>query len=117
MSKDKDLVSKYNEIEEEKKNQQYFIDKAEKMDKLFENNLFKELILEDYFVYEAARLVAGVENDSIHDSIKAKMERQILAIGRFQDYIRVVKLKGQTAEDFLNNADEEISKINQELGE
>ncbi len=116
MDKD-ELVNMYNKIEESKKDEKYFIEKAEKWDKLLENSLFKELVLEDYFVYEAARVVAGVENDSIHDSIKAKMERQMLGIGRFQDYIRVIKLSGQNALDFIEKADEEIDAINKELGE
>lgn len=107
-------------IEEIKENQiiidnlKKAVEKKENLDKLYENELFKEVILKGYMETELNKLVSlqnyfainatpsTVEFSKQQDRLTQK---QIEAIGLFKYYIDTVRKQGKEAEETLKNID------------
>lgn len=86
------------------------IERKEKLDKLYENELFKEVVLEGYCRVELDKLVslqnyfainATPSTVSFADQQDKLTKKQIEAIGLFKYYLDTVKKQGKEAEESL----------------
>lgn len=90
--------------------------KKNKLEILFENLGFKEIILEGYFSDEAVRLVAALSDPATQDeSVQKAMVNDMRAIGAFQFYLRSILSAGLSAEASLSSYEKEQEVIAEEF--
>tara|TARA_R110000787_G_scaffold264607_1_gene370533 strand:- start:296 stop:628 length:333 start_codon:yes stop_codon:yes gene_type:complete len=66
--------------------------------KLSENKYFKEIILNDYFKEEAARLVMAKSNSNLDESQQHSIDNMIAGIGSLSNYFDMLIRRGNEME-------------------
>ena len=66
--------------------------------KLSENKYFKEIILNDYFKEEAARLVMAKSNSNLDESQQRSIDNMIIGIGSLSNYFDMLIRRGNEME-------------------
>ena len=66
--------------------------------KLSENKYFKEIILNDYFKEEAARLVMAKSNSNLDESQQRSIDNMIAGIGSLSNYFDMLIRRGNEME-------------------
>jgi hypothetical protein len=103
------------EIEIKKEEAQKAIHLKDCLERLYDNQDFKDLILEFFFKEEPVRLVMLKAHPEAENEILKKMiERDIETIGGFRQFLAKIEGLGQTARNIIDSADEEIENIRQE---
>lgn len=82
--------------------------------KLANNSAFKKLVLDGYFVDEAARLVHLFSDPNLNDEQRAMVERDLIGIGAFKRYLQTVRQIGQMAEREISDAEYELEGLRME---
>jgi len=80
------------------------VNKAKKAIELYDNPLFKELVVEGYFEQEAIRLVGLYGAGVLDDNQKQEVQRDMHGVGSFRRYLRNIVRDGEQAELDLNSA-------------
>ncbi len=80
-------------------------------DKLCRNRDFKKLILEEYMVNEAARLVQVSGDPNLTKDQKEDALAMAQATGHLKRYLQVVTQMGNHAESQIPNIDDEIAEL------
>ena len=75
---------------------------------------FRKLVLEGYFVEEAARLAHLFADPSISEEIRAHVLRDLTAPGSFKRYLGVLVQIGRRAEREISEAEEAMEEIRSE---
>ena len=96
------------------------IERKEKLDKLYENELFKEVILEGYLRVELDKLMslqnyfainATPSTVSFADQPDKLTQKQIEAIGLFKYFLDTVKKQGREAEESLKEIENSSNQM------
>lgn len=90
------------QIDESIKSAQARVDKAERAKALYDNALFKELVVEGYFRDEAVRTVSLYGSGSIVE--REGLERDMHAIGAFRKFLANIVEDGKRAHSDLEVA-------------
>lgn len=94
------------------------IKKGEIALRLSKNKDFRELIMDDYFVDEAARLTHLFSDPSMQDDAKqAMIQNDLRGIGGLKRYLQVTIRMKQMAEDSLPNHEETLDELRLEESE
>lgn len=80
------------------------VNKAKKAIELYDNPLFKELVVEGYFEQEAIRLVGLYGAGVLDDNQKQEVQRDMHGVGSFRRFLRNIVRDGEQAELDLNSA-------------
>lgn len=98
-------------IEEAKKS----IELSKCLEKLKNNREFKKLILQDYFIDEAARAVAGKSNPQLQDEMSQReFDKLIIGIGNLQQYFNKVRFFGEQSQRSLEEHENTLVELNAE---
>ena len=86
--------------------------------RLAANSDFKKLVLEGYFVEEAARLAHLSSDPNIPEEVRAFVMRDLNGVGAFKRYLSAIVQMGLQAETELQEQMETLDEIrSEELGE
>ena len=66
--------------------------------KLSENKYFKEIIINDYFKEEAARLVMAKSNSNLDEVQQRSIDNRILGVGGLSNYFDMIVRRGNEME-------------------
>jgi hypothetical protein len=66
--------------------------------KLSENKYFKEIIINDYFKEEAARLVMAKSNSNLDEVQQRSIDNMILGVGGLSNYFDMIVRRGNEME-------------------
>ena len=89
------------------------VERKNKVAKLFENKLFKEIVEEGYFTNEAARLVSLLSESVDPDSglIKEELINDMMGISAFRRYLLNVHRLGVQMEKQIAASEVELERI------
>lgn len=89
------------------------IELKRKLDRLFDNRDFQDIILEKYFRDEPARLVKQRADPAIQEkaTLLAAVDNAISAIGFFFQFLNGIDQKGRTAEYNLRQNQETLQEM------
>lgn len=73
----------------------------DQIQKLFNNKLFKEIIVEGYFKDEAARLASIYNSPQLDEKQNKEVHDQFAAIGSLRRYLNIKVMMGDSAETEL----------------
>jgi len=79
--------------------------------KLSENKHFKEIILNDYFKEEAARLVMAKSNTSLDEVQQRSIDNMIAGIGSLSNYFDMIIRRGNEMEVSLKEFEQTREEI------
>lgn len=97
-------------IEEAKK----MVKAAESAKKLAKNSDFKKIIMEGYFVEEAARLALLYSDPNIPDNVREFIVRDINGVGALKRYLQTKIRMGEQAEREIEEAYDTMNDIRDE---
>jgi len=109
----------YQEVEITREEAETSIELANALDRLFMNEDFQKVILNNFFEEEAKRLVmvqcdVAIRNNPV--AVQAVKDR-IVAIGELNQYFRNVKIDAQQKQRALQDAEEYMAETEADLGE
>lgn len=81
------------------------IDNKIALQRLTNNKDFEKIILEGYFKDEASRLVL-LKADPSMDNFQALIDKQIIAVGQFRQYLATIMVLGTQAEKAIADDEE-----------
>ena len=79
--------------------------------KLSENKHFKEIILNDYFKEEAARLVMAKSNTNLDEAQQRSIDNMITGIGSLSNYFDMIIRRGNEMEVSLKEFEQTREEI------
>lgn len=97
-------------IEEAKK----VVARANDIRTLCENPIFKKLVMDGYFVQEAARLAHLSSDPSIDEKIRGYVLRDLAGPGAFKRYIQTLINMGNAARNELAMSEEALDELRAE---
>ncbi len=114
MSLEQDTI----EIERERSEYQKDVDMMEALRRLNHNPDFKLVVSQGYFEQEAARIAIAKSEPALQrPEVQDRMARDIDAIGSLFQYFRTIGEMGEQAKGAIQDADDELSAIEQESRE
>ena len=84
---------------------------------LANNPEFKKIVLDGYFLQEAARLVHLSTDPALREDIRVVVHRDMAGPGAFKRYLSTLVQRGYMARDQIKAAQEEIDTIREEEAE
>jgi len=93
------------------------IERGQMAERLSRNNEFRKLVLEGYFVNEAARLALLYSDPNIPNEMRENLLRDISAPGCFKRYLSSIVQMGHVAQRELREHMETLDEIRAEDGE
>jgi len=79
--------------------------------KLSENKHFQEIIMNDYFKEEAARLVMAKSNTSLDESQQHSIDNMIVGIGSLSNYFDMIIRRGNEMETSMKDFEQTREEI------
>lgn len=93
-------MSDIQEVELSIEHAKKLVERKAQVEKLTSNREFRKIILEGYFVDEAARL-AGISGDPMHKAHRDEIILSIQGISSLRQYMHTIVRMGQVAENEL----------------
>ena len=90
------------------------VEKADKVKRLMENPLFKEIIAEGYLVQEAARLARMMNDPTIDAETRVFVERDLMGPSAVARYLSFMVTMGERAAQDIREANQELEEIRAE---
>ena len=90
------------------------VERGQMAQKLASNYEFKKLVLEGYFVEEAARLVHLFSDPNIPEDVRTYIERDLQCPGAFKRYLSTIVQMGLQAAQEIKDAHQTLEDIRQE---
>lgn len=90
------------------------IDRGKMAEKLASNREFKKLILEGYFVDEAARMAHLYSDPNLSDQDREYLLRDMAGIGALKRHLRALVAMGHAAQSDLSEAEMTLEEIRRE---
>lgn len=88
------------------------VELAKSLDRLESNRDFRKIVTDGYFAQEAIRLVHLKADPAMQTPDKqASVLRQIDAIGILSDYLRTIRLQGETARKGVEDAETDRAEL------
>lgn len=87
------------------------VDRAVKVQQLYANPLFREIILEGYFTHEAARLVHLAHDPNLHENVRQHIKTDLAGPPAFKRYLVTIEQMGYQAAKAMHEAQDMISEI------
>jgi hypothetical protein len=97
-------------IEEARK----MVDRGRMAEELSMNSGFRKLVLEGYFVEEAARLVHLSSDPTVPENMRTVILRDLNGPGAFKRYLSTLVQMGRMAAQEIRDAQETLEEIRQE---
>lgn len=88
--------------------------RGELTEKLAKNPAFKKLVLDGYFVDEAARLAHLVSDPNLSEEQRAMVNRDLIGIGAFKRYLQTVRQLAGMASREIADAEYELDALRAE---
>lgn len=88
--------------------------KRDRMERLLENADFKELFTDGYLLHEASRLVLLKGDPRVDAEMQAQIDKDIIAIGCFRQYIATIITTGNMAERAIKNDEQTLQELHEE---
>lgn len=104
------------QVELTKKQAEQIVEMGKKARDLADNPLFKELILDGYFMNEAARLVHLSSDPMLSDKQREDVNRDIQGVGGLKRYLRTLTMMADNAASELENSIETLAELRAEEG-
>lgn len=104
------------QVELTKQQAEKIIDLGDKARELAHNPIFKELVLDGYFMNEAARLAHLSSDPILNDKQREDTIRDIQGIGSFKRYLRTITMMADNARVELENSIETLAELRSEEG-
>lgn len=100
------------DIEHTIKQNEVFITRADKLQRLLDNEDFKELITEGFLKKFALEQVYALANPQLQDDkFQAKIQKHLQGIASFNDYLEEILANGQVAKEDLPAAKAELDSF------
>jgi hypothetical protein len=90
------------------------VEKGRMAEELSTNRLFKKLVLDGYFMEEAARLVHLSSDPNLPENIRTVVMRDINGPGAFKRYLSTLVQMGRMAAQEIRDAEQTLDEIRQE---
>ena len=91
------------------------VELAQRIESLYQNRDFQEVVLKKYFIYNALRLVdAKADHSQRFEENQKAIDNELLAIGYFKQFLHYVVMEGQQAKEAIRDADNELLDIMEE---
>ena len=90
------------------------VERGEMAAKLADNPAFKKIVLDGYFVDEAARLAHLYSDPNMSAEQRGMIKRDLAGIGGFKRYLQTLVRMGQMADDEIREAQFELDAIRAE---
>ncbi len=107
-------MSDVSQLEQQLKDAKYLVERRDMALKLSGNREFRKLILDDYLVTEAARLIGGSGDPNLKPDQRADMVEMAKATGHLKRFLSVIVTMGNTAANDLPNIEEHLSEARTE---
>jgi len=113
-----ELEQQIAEVELTRTEAQKIVEMGNKARDLAKNPLFKELILDGYFMNEAARLAHLSSDPMINETQREQVQRDIFGIGGLKRYLRTITMMADNAQSELESSIETLEELrSEEVGE
>ena len=109
-------MNEMQQLEQEIKATQEIISRRNLALKLSENHEFRKLILDEYFVKEASRLIHIAGDPSLDEKQRADALQMALATGHLKRYLSAIVGMGQAAENSLPDKYAMMDELRSEEG-
>jgi hypothetical protein len=109
--------SEIEEVELSIEHARQLVERGQMAERLSRNKEFKTLVLEGYFVNEAARLALLYSDPNVPSEMREHLLRDISAPGCFKRYLSSIVQMGHVAERELREHMETLDEIRAEDGE
>lgn len=101
-------------LEQQLKDAKELVARRDKALQLGQNHLFRELILEDFMVKEAARLVAQSADPALDPVQRADALNMAQAAGHLKRYLSMMIVMGNTAANSMGQIEEMLVEVRSE---
>lgn len=98
------------QLEQQLQDAKYLVERRDMALKLSGNREFRKLILDDYLVTEAARLIGGSGDPNLTVQQRADMVEMAKATGHFKRFLSVIVTMGNTAANELPHIEEALGE-------